>query len=122
MKVEKFEDLDVWRISIEIVKEIYQLTQNNKFNHDFSLREQIRKSAISISSNIAEGFERNTNLELKRFLLIAKGSTGELRTQLYIAKEIGYISNENYQLINNKLIKLSSMIGSFINYLRKKTK
>lgn len=122
MKVEKFEDLDVWRISIEIVKEIYQLTQNNKFNHDFSLREQIRKSAISISSNIAEGFERNTNLELKRFLLIAKGSTGEPRTQLYIAKEIGYISNENYQLINNKLIKLSSMIGSFINYLRKKTK
>ncbi len=122
MKIEKFEDLEIWREAINIVEEVYNLTREKKFNQDFSLRDQLRKSAISIVSNISEGFERNLNSEFKRFLLIAKGSAGELRAQLYIAFRLGYISQEFYSKLKNRLLILSSKISKLINYLKKKIK
>lgn len=102
-----------------MVKVIYELTMDHDFAKDFGLKSQIRLSAISIPSNIAEGFERNGNREFIQFLYIAKGSAGELSTQLYLAHELNYISKEQYISINSELTKLRSMIYNFIDYLKK---
>lgn len=119
MKINNFKDLEIWKNSIEYVKEVYLITSKN-FEREFSLKDQIRRSAVSIPSNIAEGFERNATLEFKRFLLIAKGSCGELRTQLYISRDLNLINEDKFDSLNNKLIQLSSKIGSLIRYLRNK--
>lgn len=85
-KFNKIEEMEVWQESVGLVETVYGLTQKNKlFQKDFALKDQIRKSAISIPSNISEGFERESNQKFIRFLFIAKGSCGELRTQLLIA-------------------------------------
>ena len=89
-KIEKFEDLNVWREGMELTVEIYKLLKDCQ---DFSLRDQMQRSAVSIPSNIAEGYERNSNKDFIRFLYIAKLSSGELRTQLYISQKIGLIPN-----------------------------
>jgi four helix bundle protein len=120
MKVEKYEQLEIWKKGIEVVQFIYILTNKGKFSTDFSLRDQMRRSAISIPSNISEGFERNSNKEFKRFLLIAKGSAGELRTQLYIAFRLDYLSHVEFKTLNEKVVILSKQISAFINYLKVK--
>lgn len=119
MKIKKFEELSIWKLSLKIAKLIYDISSKNKFSKDFSLRDQIRRAVISISSNIVEGFEKNNNNEFIRYLKIAKGSVGEVRNQLFISKEIGYINNEEFCRINNLLIDLANQIGSFISYLIK---
>jgi four helix bundle protein len=118
IKIKTFKELEIWKESIRIVEEVYELTLGKPYVNDFALRDQARKSAISIPSNIAEGFERNSNAEFKRFLLIAKGSLGELRTQLYLAELLKYISKEQEIIIDEKLLNLSNKIGSLIKYLR----
>lgn len=122
MKVTRFEDLDIWQISMRLVDEVYKLTTNSPFSKDFALKEQIRKSVISIPSNISEGFERSNNIEFKRFLIIAKGSAGELRTQLTIALRLKYIMPNLYDDILKQLIILSSKITNLIMYLIKNKK
>jgi len=112
------EEIDIWKEAVELAIKIYKLTDSGKFNRDFSLKVQLRRSAISISSNIAEGFERETHKEFIRFLFIAKGSYGELRSQLYISQRIGYLSNSDYDLFNTTCKILSSKIQSLINYLK----
>ena len=84
----RFEDIEAWKRACRLVVDIYRLTNQLELQRDWGLRDQIRRSAISISSNIAEGFERNLNAEFKRFLLIVKGSCGELRSQLYLIESI----------------------------------
>lgn len=118
-KFERYEELKIWQIGVAMVKVIYELTMDHDFAKDFGLKSQIRRSAISIPSNIAEGFERNGNREFIQFLYIAKGSAGELSTQLYLAHELNYISKEQYISINSELTKLRSMIYNFIDYLKK---
>lgn len=88
MKINSFKELEIWKKGIEIVVLIFKITNNNKFSLDFSFRDQIRRSAILIPSNIAEGFERDNNNEFVRFLRITKGSCGGLITQLEIAKNV----------------------------------
>jgi len=117
MKINKFEELDIWKRSIEITKNIYELTSENKFIKDYGLQNQIRRAIVSISSNIVEGFERNNNNEFIRFLKIAKGSCGETRNQLYIALKIDYIKQNIFNEMNDKLISLSNQMGCFIKYL-----
>lgn len=117
MKITKFEDLQIWQDAIEITKTVYLVTAQEKFNSDFPLRDQLRRAIISISSNIVEGFEKNNNNEFIRFLKIAKGSTGEARSQIYIAHMVGYIEQEMYESLAAKLEILSSQIGAFISYL-----
>ncbi len=117
MKITKFEDLQIWQDAIEITKTVYLVTAQEKFNSDYPLRDQLRRAIISISSNIVEGFEKNNNNEFIRFLKIAKGSTGEARSHIYIAHMVGYIEQEMYESLAAKLEILSSQIGAFISYL-----
>ena len=114
-----FEETKVWQEGKLLVKELYQaINDNTSFAHDYALANQIRRSAISIPSNIAEGFERASNKELTQFLYIAKGSSGELRTQIQIAVDLEYLSPE----VANKLIEqakaISRMLQTLINYLK----
>lgn len=109
--IKTFEDLTIWKEGMRMCLNVYDLMKCCK---DFSFKDQIQRAAVSIPSNIAEGFERRSNKELLHFLYIAKGSCGELRTQLYIAKEVKYIDNENFVNMLNKAKQLSSMIASFI--------
>ncbi|HBI17184.1 MAG: S23 ribosomal protein [Candidatus Moranbacteria bacterium GW2011_GWF2_34_56] len=120
MKIQKFEELNIWKLSLTITKNIYDLTARGNFSKDYGLRDQIRRAVVSISSNIVEGFEKNNNNEFVRFLKIAKGSSGEVRNQLYIALAINYINQEEFNNINNKLEDVANQIGGFIVYLQKK--
>ena len=122
MLIKKFEELPIWKLSLVITKQIYDLTATNKFSRDFGLRDQIRRAVVSVSSNIVEGFEKNNNNEFVRFLKISKGSVGEVRNQLYIALTISYISSEEFKKLNAELEELGGQIGGFISYLTKKSK
>ena len=122
MRIVKFEDLTIWKLSLRITKLIYDISANKYFVRDFGLKDQIRRAVVSISSNIVEGFEKNNNNEFIRYLKISKGSIGEVRNQLFIAKEVNYISPIEFNLINNLLLDLSNQTGSFISYLEKTRK
>jgi len=118
-KVSRFEDLAVWQEGCDLAVQIYELSREGKLARDYGLRDQMTRSAVSIPSNIAEGKERETAPELIRYLYIAKGSTGELQTQLYIAQKIGYVDEEvTYKLIQQTKV-LSKKLGSFIQYLKR---
>lgn len=119
MKIERFEELEVWQMARELVKDIYDITNENNFQKDFGLKDQIRRSAVSIMANIAEGFERKSNKEFIQFLFIAKGSCGEVRSHIYVASDLGYISNETSESLHNKAIKISKSLSGFIKYLTK---
>ena len=119
MKINSFEDLEIRVSAVNLTAIIYKITNQNKFEKDFGLRDQIRRSTISISSNIAEVFERSNNIEFIRFLKIAKWSCWEARTQLQIAYNIWYIWEEEFQNIKNKFFELSNKLGWFIQYLNK---
>ncbi len=84
-KIDRFEDIKAWQKARELNKEIYKISNNTLFEKDFGLKDQIRRASVSVLSNIAEGFERNGSKEFKQFLSIAKGSSGEVRAQLYVA-------------------------------------
>ncbi len=122
MKIQKFEELNIWKSSLALTKDIYDLTSQGKFAKDFGLRDQIQRAIVSVSSNIVEGFEKNNNNEFIRFLRIAKGSTGEVRNQLHIAFTINYVARSDFEKILIELEKLSSQIGAFISYLEKMKK
>ncbi len=92
--IKRFEDLEIWQMARQLCKEIFDLTFHEKFMKDFSLKDQIRRSSGSIMDNIAEGFERGGNKEFKQFLSIAKGSSGETKSQLYRAYDRNYFTGE----------------------------
>ncbi len=117
--IEKFEELEVWKISMELCTDIYRLTNTTLFAKDFGLKDQIRRSAISVPSNISEGYERDGKNQFLYFLAIAKGSCGELRTQLKIARSLNYVDEKEYTLINEKFLSTSKQLAGFINYLKK---
>ena len=117
-RAENFEDLESWKLAREISRLVYSFSSNGSFAKDFALTNQIRRSSISIVSNIAEGFERNGDKEFVQFLTIAKGSCGELRAQLYIALDQNYIDNRLFSEIGGKLKETSRMIAGLIKYLK----
>ena len=118
-KIEKIEDLIVWQKSRELVREIYTLTNKGDFSKDYSLKDQIRRASVSVASNVAEGFGRGGNKEFIQFLSISKGSLYELRTQLYIAIDLEYISETEFSTLNNLIDEVGKLINGFINYLQK---
>lgn len=113
-----FEDLEVWQKATDLAVRAYGLTLHPTFNRDIALRDQIRKSAISISSNIAEGFEYGNNKDFIRFLKYAKGSAGELRSQLHIAQKLDYMKASEFELMQRELLHLSRQISSLTRYLQ----
>jgi four helix bundle protein len=120
--IERFEDLEVWVKARELTKEIYEITRKNEFARDYGLRDQIRRAAISVMSNIAEGFERRGDKEFQHFLSIAKGSAGELRAQLYVALDACLINEEQFKKLIILAEDVSRMIYGLIIYLHKSSK
>ncbi len=118
-KIECFEDLIIWQRAIEFAKDIYTLTERKKLKTDFGLKDQFRRASVSISNNIAEGFERRTRKEYLNFLNIAKGSAGESRSMLFLARELGYIDENEHTLLANKTKFLSGSISNHIKAISK---
>lgn len=116
---QSFEDIPIWKEARRLALEVYQLTWQDAFARDFALVGQIRRSAGSVMDNIAEGFERDSRLEFINFLSIAKGSAGEVRSQLVRALDLKYISEEAYEAIKGGYQQLSAHIANFIKYLNK---
>ena len=117
-RIEKFEDIESWKLAREVAKLIYEISSNGDFARDFALVNQIRRASISILSNIAEGFERGGNKEFLQFLAIAKGSCGEVRAQLYVALDQNYIDEKKFVFITDKLIETNRMISGLMKYLQ----
>ena len=117
-KIENFEDLLVWQKGMELAKQIYLLTAEGKLHRDFGLRDQLQRAAVSIPTNIAEGFERSSRREYLRFLHIAKGSAGEVRSLLHVALEIGFIDRARYDHLHAMVLELSRYLSNQIRSLR----
>lgn len=113
-----FRDLKVWQKAKDLAVDIYRLTENGKFSQDFGLRDQMRRAAVSVPSNIAEGDERDTNKESVRFFHIAKGSLAELITQAIIACEVGYLSQDDLAILTVKCEEVGRMLGKLIKVRR----
>jgi|ERR1043165_1152596 four helix bundle protein len=113
-KIERFEELIAWQKARGLAREIYKVTEEGSFSRDFGLKDQIRRAAVSIMSNIAEGFERGRPSEFHQFLSIAKASCAELRSQLYIALDANYIKDELF----NELMSKAEEVGRIIGGLR----
>jgi four helix bundle protein len=118
MGYQNFKELKVWQEAKMLAIDIYKLTSQGKFLKDFGLKEQIQRSSVSIASNIAEGYERNSDKDFIRFLLIAKGSLAELRTQLEIAKEIDYINEMAFNDFEGRCNKIGAMLTKLIQSRR----
>jgi len=119
MKIKKFEDLESWKKARKLTNRVYEATAAGSFTRDFGLKDQIRRASISILSNIAEGFERGGDKEFLQFLAIAKGSCGEVRAQLYIALDQGYLSQELFERLFNNADEIGRMISGLMKYLSK---
>jgi four helix bundle protein len=118
MTVRSFEDLEIWKEARRLTGLIYRLTRNPKFSKDFRLGGQIQGAVVSIMSNIAEGFERGGNQEFIQFLYIAKGSCGEVRSQLYAALDQGYVDPKEAGELIESLKRLSIMISNLVDHLK----
>jgi four helix bundle protein len=110
--VEKFEDLIGWQKAHELAIEVYRITSREPFCRDFGLRDQIQRAAVSVMSNIAEGFERYSRAEFKQFLSVARGSVAEVRSQLHLARSLEYVNGENFDTINVLCKDISNLIGA----------
>jgi len=118
MKTASFEDLDIWKEGMRLALQVYKAVKSCK---DFGFKDQVQRAAISIPSNISEGFERQTNKEFIQFLYIAKGSCGELRTQIYLGHQLEYLNKKDYTGMLEKTKSLSSMLSNFIKARKKFT-
>lgn len=117
MKVKTFEDLQVWQDARTFVKSIYELTSLENFRKDYDLKDQIQRAAVSIMNNIAEGFERDNNKEFRNFLGYAKGSAGEVRSMLFVAIDLNYISKDKFDENYKQAINVITQISNFKKYL-----
>lgn len=116
MIINRFEDIESWKEARILVKDIYAVFSDCK---DFGFRDQIQRAAISIMSNIAEGFDRGSNKGFIQFLTIARASAAEVKSLCYAARDINYLNEENSILLREKTVKVSGLINGLIQYLRK---
>ena len=115
--ITRFEEIEAWQTARELTKLIYSLTEEAKFSRDFGLKDQIRRASVSVMSNISEGFESQTQSQFIRYLAIAKASAGEARSQLYVSRDLEYISQEQFTKAFAMAEKASRQIARFIAYL-----
>ena len=118
--IERFEDIKAWQAARDLVSAIYRVTAQGQFAKDFGLRDQVRRASVSVMSNIAEGFERSSDREFRRFLYIAKGSAGEVRSHLFVAVDLGYITAEEFSDLRTKSEEVAKSLSGFITYLAPK--
>ena len=118
MRIERFEELEIWKEARELCQLIRDITSEKRLNQDYKFRDQIRGSSGSIMDNIAEGFERDGKKEFIQFLNVAKGSCGETRSQCYRALDYGYIDQEQFNMIHERTIQISKKTSTLIKYLK----
>ena len=118
MKIKKFEDIEAWKKARELVRIIYGLTSNGSFAKDYSLKDQSRRGCVSVMSNIAEGYARQTDKEFVQFLYIALGSVAEVQSQLYIAQDLNYLSGEQFDEAYEPSGEVARLITGFTKYLQ----
>jgi four helix bundle protein len=112
-----FEDIDAWKVGRELTRHIYEMTSRGTFSRDYGLCNQIRRAAVSVMSNIAEGYERSGRGEFVQFLAVAKGSAGEVRSHLYVALDQGYISEVAFKELSGLAARVSRMVSGLMDYL-----
>lgn len=118
--INRFEDLEIWKEARRLAKEIHIISNETELKNDYRFKDQIKASSGSVMDNIAEGFERDGNIEFRQFLSIAKGSAGETRSQLFRAFDFAYIEESKFELLKKDYENLSGKIKNFITYLNKK--
>lgn len=118
----RFEEIEAWKTARELTRLIYDLSNQGKFERDFGLKDQIRRASVSVMSNIAEGFESKTQPQFIKYLGYAKASAGEVRSQLYVVCDLGYISSEDFNQTFLLAEKASGQIARFIVYLERNAK
>lgn len=120
MSVRTHKDLDIWKEGIEIVMNIYELTEKFPDFEKYVLTSQMQRAAVSIPSNIAEGAARNSKREFIQFIYISLGSLSELETLLIISKKLNYLSDEDFGCLNNRIVDLRKKMLNFLRYLKEK--
>jgi four helix bundle protein len=118
-KIERFEDIEAWQKAREPARAVYAASSEGPLARDFGLRGQMRRAAISVMSNIAEGFERGGDVEFRRFLPMAEGSAGEVKAQLFVALDAGLIDNTQFDSLCQMATETGYLIGGFMRYLTK---
>ena len=119
MKISNFEEIEAWQLARVLTNNVYQLTKKSQFARDFGLRDQIQKAAGSTMHNIAEGFDSETNAEFIRFLRYAKRSCTEVQSELYVALDEAYITDEEFENVYEQARRTRAAVRGFINYLKK---
>lgn len=117
-RIERFEDIQAWQKARELVRSTYQVTNKRDFARDYGLRDQVRRASVSVMSNIAEGFSRQTDKEFVQFLHVAKGSASEVQSQLYVALDLKYISEATFKQLYELSEETIRLISGFVRYLR----
>jgi four helix bundle protein len=117
--IKNFEDLIVWQKARELAGNVYELTRHDKFSCDFGLRDQIQRAASSAMHNIAEGFESGSDPEFVRFLKMSRRSAGEVQSQLYLALDVDYITEDERQKTHTLAVEVKRLINGMMTYLRK---
>lgn len=117
-KIEKFEDLEIWQLAKQVGVEAYRISDSEPMKSDFGLKDQFRRAAMSMSDNVAEGFEYNNNPDFVRFLTYAKGSSGEFRNKIIILQAANKLSQTDFNFLYDKCIEFSAKTKRFIDYLR----
>ena len=115
MKIARFEDIDSWKEARLLVSDVYKLSANCR---DFGFKDQIQRAAVSVMSNIAEGFDRGTNKEFVQFLVISRGSVSEVKSLAYAGLDIGYFDSQAFEIITVHCVKLTSVLNGFIRFLK----
>ena len=113
----RFEEIDAWKKARELTRQVYRVTNGSAFAKDFGLKDQIRRAAVSAMSNIAEGYERDGSREFVQFLSTAKASAGEVRSQLYVALDAGYVTPEEFEAIAALAVEVAFLTRGFMAYL-----
>ena len=119
--ISRFEDLEAWQQARELTRRVYEQSRTVLFSKDFALRDQIRRATVSVMSNIAEGYERGRDREFVQFLVVAKGSCGEVRAQLYVALDQGYLTDQDFVGLVAQAERTSQLIAGLIRYLQRRT-
>ena len=117
-RINRFEEIEAWKKARVLVKQVYEMTGRPSFSKDFALKDQLRRAAVSIISNIAEGFSRQTDQEFIQFLFIAKGSVSEVQSQLYVALDLGYVPDGHFSRCYEGADEVARLLSGFIKYLK----